>query len=89
MSAAVEVEEAILHDVDLADPTKAHMIYHPADMPSGEAWIAKARAEQLEVEALCGHKFVPERDPMAHPLREPCIEVAGIIVAQNNPGGTQ
>lgn len=87
MSTATELDEAILHDVDIDDPIKSHMIYHPAEMPSGEAWLAKARAERLEVEALCGHKFIPERDPLAHPICEPCIDAAGIIIA--DLGGLQ
>lgn len=87
MSTATELDEAILNDVDLDDPIKSHMIYHPAHMPSGEAWIAEAREKQLEVEALCGHKFIPERDPLAHPICEPCIDAAGIIIA--NLGGQQ
>jgi len=88
VSTATALDEAILHDVDMADSVKSHMIYTPFDKQSSEAWIAEARTERLEVEALCGHKFIPDRDPLAHPICEPCIEVAGIIVA-NTPGGTK
>jgi len=89
VSTATELDEAILHDVVVDDPHKSHMIYTPDGEWPSEAWIAKARANRLEVEALCGHKFVPDRDPMSHPVCEACIEVAGIIVAQNTPGGTE
>ncbi len=39
------------------------------------AKILEARINGTPVEALCGHVWVPSRDPMRLPVCEPCLEV--------------
>lgn len=84
MSTATELDTDILNDVDMDDPTKTHVIWFPAHMPSGDVWAAHAREHGLEVEALCGYKFVPKSDPLKHPVCEACLKVAQELSAGNS-----
>lgn len=42
---------------------------------SGTAAVLRARVEGLTVEALCGHRWVPSRDPQALPVCEECKDI--------------
>jgi len=59
---------------DPADPIKAHMVSCPPEWESSEVWLAHARLNRLPVKALCGVVFVPSRNPMRHPVCDPCID---------------
>lgn len=62
--------------VDPDNPIKSHVVDCPEDKESTAAWITEARVFGLEVTALCGHVFVPERNPAKHPICDPCITIA-------------
>lgn len=64
-----------LHEADINpdDPVKAHIVSCPDDKPSSEAWITEARVLGLEVEAICGHRWIPERNPERHPICDACL----------------
>jgi hypothetical protein len=42
---------------------------------SAQAKVLEARIYGTPVEALCGHVWVPSRDPKQHPLCEKCKEI--------------
>lgn len=49
-------------------------------MPAGsdttaQALVLEARIEGFEVEALCGHRWIPSRDPKEYPVCERCMEI--------------
>jgi len=62
--------------LDPSDPIKTHIVSCPMDKSSTEAWIVEARIFGLEVEAICGYKWVPQDDPDKHPICEPCLAEA-------------
>jgi hypothetical protein len=39
------------------------------------AYVLEARIEGRQIEALCGYRWVPQRDPKAYPICERCLEV--------------
>lgn len=70
-------------DPSTAGPTEmAHLVNCPADKESAEAWLTEARVYGLEVTALCGYRWIPERDPARFPICPACVEAAGIILAE-------
>lgn len=62
----------------------AHMIDCPPDQPSTAEWLTKARAAGLTVKAICGHEFIPERDPRKYRVCEACTKEAGIRMFGDN-----
>lgn len=60
------------------------MLNCPPDKESTEAWITEARVFGLTVTALCGHQWVPTRDPLRYPICPECVEAANIIIADVN-----
>jgi len=54
---------------------RAHIVKRPADRTSAEAWVTEARVLGLEVEALCGYRWVPARNPEKYPVCELCRDV--------------
>lgn len=56
------------------NPTLAHIIA-PKDGKEGHVLAMEARFNGTEVKALCGHVFVPQRDPRSVPACQECIEI--------------
>ena len=56
------------------EPICSHIVRRTGN-ESAAAMVMRARVEGTEIEALCGHKWVPSRDPKAHPLCEVCKQV--------------
>lgn len=63
-------------DIDpiTGSPRAAHIIL-PVDDKDAVALVTEARIYGFAVEALCGIKFVPERDPKQYPLCSRCKEI--------------
>lgn len=72
-------------DLDLLtsqDTTKlTHIVDCPDDKDSAQAWVDEARSNGLECTALCGHVWVPQSDPIKHPVCETCLDIAQIRLA--------
>ncbi|MCS4277393.1 hypothetical protein M2390_002599 [Mycetocola sp. BIGb0189] len=79
MSTLLEEE---LVAVSTGEGVFTHIINCPEGKPSSEAWLLEARIDGLAVTALCGHVWVPQRDPQKYPVCEACLDAAGIIVAE-------
>lgn len=61
------------------DPTTgkgrvAHIVKQSGDK-TAHALVMEARVMGIEVEALCGHRWVPERDPGNYPVCDRCREI--------------
>lgn len=52
---------------------RAHIVW---DDDNAHAVVTEARVLGLEVEALCGYRWIPQRDPERFPLCETCAELA-------------
>lgn len=74
-----ELEETTLLDQDTSKAT--HIVDCPDDKESAQAWVDEARADGLELTALCGHVWIPESDPVRHPVCQTCLEIAQIRLA--------
>ena len=56
----------------------SHMVYVPEDLENGitaTAYLLSARINGSEVQALCGYKWVPHRNPQAYPICQKCLEL--------------
>ena len=64
------------HDEELetGEPAMAHIVKTEPD-ESAAAKVLEARIYGTPVEALCGHVWVPSRDPKQLPLCDRCKEI--------------
>lgn len=69
----VEGETEVIPETE--EPTRTHIIDRGTrDIPAS-ALVTEARIYGLELTALCGFRFVPEKDPLKHPPCEQCVEI--------------
>lgn len=62
-------------------PILAHVVNCPDDKESTEAWLTEAMIFGYEVEALCGHRWVPSRDPQKRTgVCQPCLDAMETIL---------
>ena len=62
---------------ETAEPTAAHIVKtEPGE--SAAAKVLEARIYGTPLEALCGHVWIPSRDPKQLPLCEKCKEIYGM-----------
>lgn len=61
-------------DTETEEPTHAHIVkVGPGE--SATAKVLEARINGTPIEALCGHVWVPARDPKQLPVCQSCKEV--------------
>lgn len=56
----------------------SHIVLVPEDKKSEftpQSWVLQARIEGIEIQALCGHIFIPQRDPKNLPACSKCLEI--------------
>ncbi len=74
VSATPIVEPTTEHIPQTGEPTAAHIVKtEPGE--SAAAKVLEARIYGTPLEALCGHVWVPSRDPKQLPLCEKCKEI--------------
>lgn len=76
------VREVVEETVEPGAPVQAHIV----KVEPGESAVAKvveARIYGTPVEALCGHVWVPSRDPKQLPLCEECKSIYEMYKAFN------
>jgi hypothetical protein len=61
-------------ELDTAEPQSAHIV-KTGPGENAAAKVLEARINGTPLEALCGHVWVPNRDPKQLPLCEKCKEV--------------
>lgn len=69
---------ATLHDVEIDPLTgKGRCTHIVKQVPgkSAEALVMESRIDGIEVEALCGHRFVVTRDPKQYPVCQACLDI--------------
>ncbi len=59
---------------------RTHYVRCPPGKPSAAAWITEAAVEGKEVEALCGYRWVPGRDPERYLMCLECVKIARDLV---------
>lgn len=69
---AVDTRESI--DTRTGEPSVAHIVKTDGD-ESAAAAVLRARIEGTPVEALCGHRWIPSRDPDRLPMCQACREI--------------
>jgi hypothetical protein len=70
----VETIPAIDPDLETGEPRAAHIVKtEPGE--SAAAKVLEARIYGTPLEALCGHVWIPSRDPKQLPLCEACKSV--------------
>jgi len=71
------------HDLLTTQDTSklTHIVDCPDDKENAQAWVDEAKAGGLELTALCGHVWVPESEPVRHPVCQACLDVAQIRLA--------
>lgn len=78
-------DTSVLEGLDLMnsqDSSKlTHIVDCPDDKESSQAWVDEAKANGLELTALCGHTWIPESDPIKHPICQTCLDIAQIRLA--------
>jgi hypothetical protein len=62
------------HDTETSEPVVAHIV-KAGPGESAAAKVLEARINGTPVEALCGHVWVPARDPKQLPLCQACKEI--------------
>lgn len=79
---------ATLEYVETRTSTTPEESSHIVMVPPGEkdetpqAYVLRARVEGIPIQALCGHTWVPQRDPKPLPVCETCLNIY-----QNDPKG--
>lgn len=63
------------------NPIYVHIIDRGDNPKSAEALVLEARINGTELIALCGHKWVPYRDPQKFPLCPKCKEMIGFALS--------
>ena len=59
---------------ETGDPISAHIVKtEPGESAAGK--VLEARLYGTPLEALCGHVWIPSRDPGKHPLCQACKEI--------------
>lgn len=56
----------------------SHIVFVPLELRhkmTPQQYILKARVEAIEVEALCGYKWIPSRNPAVYPLCSKCLDI--------------
>ncbi|HYZ97421.1 MAG TPA: DUF3039 domain-containing protein [Acidimicrobiales bacterium] len=72
--AGVALDERTDEDVETGKPRVAHIVRtEPGE--SAVAKVTEARIYGYAIEALCGERFVPQRDPTKLPMCEACKEI--------------
>lgn len=61
-------------DTQTGKPPMAHIVKTEKN-ESASAKVLEARINGTPLEALCGHKWVPSRDPQKLPLCQACREI--------------
>lgn len=56
------------------EPRASHLV-GPRDGKDGSVLVMEARFNGTEVEALCGHRWIPERNPESYPVCQKCLEI--------------
>lgn len=77
MTMTVTEEETRLETTDDAG-NATHIVWlppHLREKTTPQAYVMEARVEGRTIEALCGHRWVPQRDPRQYPICQRCLDI--------------
>ena len=79
----VVLDERTDEDLETGKPRVAHIVRtEPGE--SAVAKVTEARIYGFPVEALCGERFVPQRDPKKLPMCQVCKEIYDLYRATDD-----
>jgi hypothetical protein len=78
----VQVDPELDETTETEEPTAAHIV-KVAPGESAAAKVLEARIFGTPIEALCGHVWIPSRDPKQLPLCEECKSIYEMYRAFN------
>jgi len=61
--------------LDTEEPKAAHIVDRGEDTRSAPTIILEAMINGTSITALCGHTWVPSRDPNKYPVCSKCLEI--------------
>lgn len=70
-------------ELDTEDPKVAHIVKSTPGA-NAAALVLEARIYGTPVEALCGHRWIPSRDPLKLPVCEACKEIYSLYRSMND-----
>ena len=87
------VETVVVEEPQAETPKMRHVITPPANLHifkphmSSQDIVDIARVRKLEVQALCGHRFIPERNVENLTTCDECLRIVGelLSIAGRNP----
>ena len=79
----VQVDPELDENPETEEPTAAHIV-KVAPGESAAAKVLEARIYGTPLEALCGHVWIPSRDPKQLPLCEKCKSIYEMYRAFND-----
>jgi hypothetical protein len=82
-TARPDLDERVDDSVQTGPPRQAHIVRtDPSE--SAIAKVTEARVFGYPVEALCGERFVPQRDPTKLPMCQACKEIYDLYRMAND-----
>jgi hypothetical protein len=82
MSDVITDQDRDTSTTDQTDPGKhAHIVFKPGE--NAAALILEARIMGTPLTALCGHTFVPQKDPQSLPVCSKCREIYDLMRIMN------
>jgi hypothetical protein len=75
MSTSTELGNEVVYATESGNPILTHIIDRGDDRRPAAAIVLEARVNGTPITALCGHTWVPERDPMKYPPCDACVEM--------------
>jgi len=65
--------------LEFENPIFTHIIDRGDDERSAAAIVLEARVMGTPITALCGHTWVPSRDPAKYPVCPKCVEILEFV----------
>jgi Protein of unknown function (DUF3039) len=85
---STRIEEQTEYELETGEPVVSHIVKtEPGE--NAAAKVLEARIYGSPLEALCGHRWVPSRDPGKHPICQKCKEIYQVYKAFNDGLGEQ
>jgi hypothetical protein len=76
------VTESVTDEQEELDPgSYAHIVFEPGK--DAKAMVVEARIFGTPLKALCGHVFVPQKDPQKLPVCPKCKEIYDLMRMMN------
>lgn len=80
------IDEVTEYDLATGEPRVAHIVKSTPGA-NAAAVVLEARIYGTAVEALCGHRWIPSRDPLKLPVCEACKEIYELYRSMNDALG--